>query len=608
MTLPNPVCACCSCTVYSSDTFSSTLDAKWTDESGSWSVSSGALVGTGAGLIYDSTEDPDGVGHDIAISVRYAFTLGGGATNTIRIIVSYLDVDNYLYAEIERNSAGATRVTLGERLAGVDTELSDPIPLDESVSLDTFRTLKLCYSETEGTLRASDTGLFGALVGVQADATGIGDKIALEIITGDAKFDDVSFSRGYSSDAPLCPTCNNTNCNIGSMSLTGSVNTFFWETITGSWGSGYVPTGDSILKYLRPNPTGKSTAYVDVAATVAVTETARVYVNYADSSNHLYADAGWDSTTVFRLSLYRVTSGTPTLLDERFMTIASPATFDKTITLKVCYDGTSLSAEAVNSSTGETLRGSSAATAITGGQWAAIGSNGGTDFVDFDFQKYYSAAEEEDDDDCLVCPTACGCLASHVPRGNYTVDFGAGGWTDGAGCTYCDQVAGEFVLGEWSDGTDCRATYLDEGVCTFTACDPGVDEDNDLFMQLSLLSAGGGQLKWSLDIELKDRTTADPGCNHASAEALYESDPFDTDECDVVPVTLTKVSDTINQGMCGGALPSTNPRCSAPIPGTGYTPTTGTARRWLSRFRQSVSTPARTATGLTLRYSATIGT
>ena len=561
----NPCCTCGTCIVYSSDTFSSTLDAKWTDESGTWAISSSALTGTGAGLIYDSTADPDGVGHDIAISVRYAFTLTGGVTNTIRIIVSYLDTNNYLYAELERNPAGATRVTLGERLAGSDTALSDPIPLDESVSLDSFRTLKLCYSETTGKLRASDSGLFGALVGVEADATGIGDKIALEIITGDAKFDDVSFSRGYSDDAPLCPTCNITSGNIGSFTLTGSVNTFFWETVSGSWGSGYVASGDSVLKYLRPHPTGKSTMYLDTSATVGATETVRGYVNYADINNHLLADAGWDSTTVFRLSLYRVSSGTPTLLDERFVTLPSGTSFDKNITLKVCYDGSSLSAEAVNSSTGETLHASSAATEITGGQWVAIGSNGGADFIDFEFQKYLST-EESEDVTCPVCPTACGCHASHVPRGSYTVDFGAGGWTDDA-CDYCDQIAGEFVLGEWGDSaSSCRTVYLEEAVCTTTECPGSVSEVKALNITLSLVNGSvSPNKKWQLTVFLENLSSSNPSCCDSAAKAVYESADFEPDECDVVPVTLSKVSDTVNEGncsgvwpvICGGALPST---------------------------------------------------
>ena len=556
---------CCGCVIFSSDTFSSSLDAKWTEESGTWAISSGALAGTGTGLIYDSTADPDGAGHDIAISVRYAFTLGG-ATNTIRIIVSYLDTNNYLYAELDRNPAGATRVTLGERLSGTDTDLSDPIPLDESVSLDSFRTLKLCYSETTGKLRASDSGLFGALVGVEADATGIGDKIALEIITGDAKFDDVSFSRGYSSESPLCPTCNITSCFIGSFSLSGSVNTFFWETIAGSWGSGYVPTGDSILKYLRPHPTGKSTMYVDVSADASVGETVRAYVNFADASNHLYAEAGWDSDTVYRLSLYRVASGTPTLLDERFVTLEFGISFPRNLTLKVCYDGSSISAEVFTNLVLLYLHGSAAATAITDGQWTAIGSNGGADFFDFDFQKYYSDAEPLEDDDCPVCPTACGCDASHVPRGNYTVDFGAGGWTDDA-CDYCDQVAGEFVLGEWGDSSGtCRTVYLDEAVCETTECPGSVSEIKALNITLALVNGSvSPNKKWQLTVFLENISSSDPSCCDSAARAVYESADIETDECDVVPVTLSKVSDTVNEGncsgawpvICGGALPST---------------------------------------------------
>lgn len=552
-----PCCTCGGCGIYS-DTFSSSLAGSWTNSSGTWSTSGGELIGTGAGLLYNTTPDPDGVSQDVSLVLDYTFTLSG--SNTFRFLISLLDTSNYLYAEITRDSStGSTQVTLGEVLAGVDTPLSDTIPLQSSVSLGSEQRLYLCYYHSTGRLRFSGAGSFGD-AGLEVDANGIGDKIGIQIVTGEGEFDDVSYGRAYSGDDLECEHCNRAGCSIGSFTgpfdMTGSVDPFFWETVTGSWGSNYVPSGDSILRFLRPHPLGKSTMHVTTTATITASgQTVRVYVNFLDEDNCLYADAGWDSTTVFRLSLYRVSSGTPTLLDERFVTVASPTFFNKNLRVTACYDGTNLSAEAFNFSTLELLHGSSAATEITDGKWAAIGSSGGPTFFRFLFQKYYSTTDPEDDD-CPVCPEGCGCEASHVPRGNYTVDFGAGGWTDD-GCDYCDQVAGEFVLGEWSDASGivaCSATYLDNNVCTYTAC--SVNDVNGLQIDLTLQSAGGGQLKWRLVVDLH-LLAGDPGCPDQYAEAIYESAAFDTDECDVVPVTLSKVSETITEDQCNGSLPST---------------------------------------------------
>jgi hypothetical protein len=552
----SPCCTCGSCPTYSSDTFSSTLDPKWTVDSGSWSVSSNKLVGSGAGLIYDTTADPNGAGQDVALTLRYAFTASGGATNTFRFLVSLFDASNYLYAEVSREpTSGHTTLQLGEVVSGADNPLGDPVPLEPSVSLNTFRTIKICYYAATERLRATAAAGFGDGYGAEVDATGIGDKIGLAIVTGDGEFDDIVFSQSYDTDHTNCPHCNTSDCFIGDHSLSGSIDTFLWATITGSWGSNYTPSGDSILKYLRPHPLHKGTMHLKLRATVAAGETVRGYVNYKDASNHLYAEAGWDSTTVFRLSLFSVSAGTPTTLDERFVTLAGATSFDKNIRLTVCYDGSSISAEAFNESTIEILHASSAATEITDGVWCAIGSNGGPTFFDFEFEKYYSTVDVGDDD-CPVCPTACGCHASHVPRGNYTVDFGAGGWTDG-GCDYCDQVAGDFILGEWTDGVECTANYIDHEVCDYSTCAGGGNNINGLIIRLSLISAGGGQLKWRLDVALGPIVITDPSCPDNDAVARYESDPFDTDECDVVPVTLSKVSDVISADLCGGSLPST---------------------------------------------------
>jgi hypothetical protein len=536
-----PSACCCGCTI-SADTFSSTLDAKWTVDSGTWAINSFTLEGTGAGLIYDATAHPDGVSQDMSLQFRYAFIAGGGATNTFRFLISFLDNSNYLYVEVSRPSSGCTEMQVGEVLAGVDTPIGDPFPMEQSVALGTaFRTIKICYFAT-GKLRVTQTYSDG--VGIEVDANGIGDKIGIQVVSGTGQFDDEAYQRGYNASTyPTCPNCNSEDCIIyNNTGLSGSVDTCFWEVISGTWGANYIPTGASILRFLRPHPTGKTHMRATARATVAVGESAQVFVNWLDANNHHYAECEWDTASSLRLSLYTVSAGVATLLDERFLT-SSPV-FDVIMDISVCYDGTTLAATAGQVSTSRTLSASAAATEHAGGVWSGIGGNGGAQFQRFGMHKLISEAEPADPT-CPDCPAACGCIAAHVYRGNYTVDFGLGGWTD-VGCGYCDQVMGEFILGEFtidSIGVTCQAVYSLGTACVYSTCFAGADSNQALEIALTLPSAGGGQLKWRLTVSLFTSPTTDPGCCHPGAEAVYESDPFNTDECDVVPVTLTNVTD-----------------------------------------------------------------
>lgn len=154
--------------------------------------------------------------------------------------------------------------------------------------------------------------------------------------------------------------------------------------------------------------------------------------------------------------------------------------------------------------------------------------------------------------DCC-CPGPCFlCSAGNDPKSSYTVDFGAGGWTDD-GCDYCDQVAGEFILGGL--GEACNAEYYDDAVCVYeAACDvPTLN----FRIRLAIVSAGGGNLKWRVTVEIDNFVVLDPGCPGEYAKAIYESDPFDPDDCDVVPVTLTMTTEDLAGGVCGGGLPAT---------------------------------------------------
>jgi len=150
------------------------------------------------------------------------------------------------------------------------------------------------------------------------------------------------------------------------------------------------------------------------------------------------------------------------------------------------------------------------------------------------------------------CCYICTCTSSL--KSSYTIDFGAGGWTDD-GCDYCDQVAGDFVIGGLSS-VSCCAEYEDSPVCTYADSCESI-KTMYFHIDLCLQDAGGGQLKWYVQVYISLTTIQNPSCPDEEAIAVYESDPFDPTDCNVVPVTLNKISETLSGGVCGGNLPAT---------------------------------------------------
>ena len=99
MFMPN--CGCClPCTIYV-DTFDVDVSG-FTQVSGSWSVSGGLLVKTGAGLLVCNTTPADGADDAVIITVDPRATSGNPATS--RIVFSYVDSANYGFLEINISS------------------------------------------------------------------------------------------------------------------------------------------------------------------------------------------------------------------------------------------------------------------------------------------------------------------------------------------------------------------------------------------------------------------------------------------------------------------------------------------------------------------------
>jgi hypothetical protein len=67
--------------------------------------------------------------------------------------------------------------------------------------------------------------------------------------------------------------------------------------------------------------------------------------------------------------------------------------------------------------------------------------------------------------DCCCEPSYTGCESYNdllCDTASWTIDLGAGGWSD-VKCSYCDQIAGEYVL-EYT-GSGCKWDYEELDVC-----------------------------------------------------------------------------------------------------------------------------------------------
>lgn len=107
---------CCCCPVYS-DTFGgSDLDG-WTEDAGSWSEGSGvASTSSTTAVLSCDTEHLDG-------DVRIIATVTTASGNYARLILGFVDTDNYFYAEF-RFHASTGQILIVERSGGSDTTLA----------------------------------------------------------------------------------------------------------------------------------------------------------------------------------------------------------------------------------------------------------------------------------------------------------------------------------------------------------------------------------------------------------------------------------------------------------------------------------------------------
>jgi hypothetical protein len=165
--------------------------------------------------------------------------------------------------------------------------------------------------------------------------------------------------------------------------------------------------------------------------------------------------------------------------------------------------------------------------------------------------RYYDGEGEPPDNCCCeeapetgVCDDCCD--SGTPPFANYVVDFGAGGWTSIV-CGRCEEVAGEWTVTQ--QGTACSWVIT-------SVVDAGGGVECSIVVSVDLVPDTGG-CRWFAQVTI---TRASGGSQTHGRFALFRSDLIDSDECQTMPVTLTKISEGVvptRLNICNGTLPAT---------------------------------------------------
>lgn len=201
--------ACCGDCTICADTWAGVADGTdvstgtncgWTETAGSWSVVGETVtVASADAVLLSNTPQPDGTAEQ-SITVSLKSSTDG---DLIRVLVAYVDADNYHFAEVKVGASGYLR--LYRRLAGTNTLLQAfDTPLFVA---GTFQAIVVCLTDQQTRITAyieglrSTTQITAALL-VRNDAAQFG------LATGGTVTGTISFD-GFTarSTKDTCPDC-----------------------------------------------------------------------------------------------------------------------------------------------------------------------------------------------------------------------------------------------------------------------------------------------------------------------------------------------------------------------------------------------------------------
>lgn len=245
---------CCGCGPPDCGLASSTFGdlSGFTQVSGTWSaLSSTAQTSSPSAVLKCDTTHPDGAtANRTVIATLSATALGDKA----RLVVNYVDADNYLAVEVEFGSGSACgQVRVISRSGGTDTTAGSSMSVAGALAGDSLK-LTAFYKPNGGInnlrVQVGTTRQFWRTV---TAAGGSGVALATDSLTGIAKFSAFTFSYHFTSEA--------TSCTVPICSVHSGVNECDFEVVNGTWSN--TTTGSGALVW-EPSTAGLLLATMEI--------------------------------------------------------------------------------------------------------------------------------------------------------------------------------------------------------------------------------------------------------------------------------------------------------------------------------------------------------
>jgi hypothetical protein len=229
-------CPVCACTTVDDDfTRANSTDVDtgspggWTEVDGDWSIASNKLSISATNAVLKC--DTDSPSNDISISLGISSSSVG---DKIRIMLSYVDDNNYICGEGTVASGNTGRWKIISRVSGTDTVLRDI-----RANMSTSDTWVLCYTAATGRLwigsgsatYTTATYIVGALAN-KTVAIGTGSIVASSITFNRFK---LQLSTPSCSPCPSCPSCSGST--LGTLAMSDTITVTLSSLANSSCGS-----------------------------------------------------------------------------------------------------------------------------------------------------------------------------------------------------------------------------------------------------------------------------------------------------------------------------------------------------------------------------------
>jgi hypothetical protein len=194
-------CCCDPCEVFYDDFSVDNLATDWDDRSGTWTVTGGEVqTASSSALLVANT----GWTSEAAAYADAEIQCANNADNA-RLVILYVDDDNYWFAEVNPGAANGT-LQLFERAGGVNTQRGTNQTITGFTTSETVE-VKLCYANDLIIAEAQATS-FPARIGFTTTQTVAGTQAGVGTGSVTTRCDFLTFqAKKHGSEVDDCPRC-----------------------------------------------------------------------------------------------------------------------------------------------------------------------------------------------------------------------------------------------------------------------------------------------------------------------------------------------------------------------------------------------------------------